>query len=159
VRDLRTTTSQQLPALTFSHPAMQEVVLEAASSAGAEVWRGASVRYLQRGNPATVTVEIDSTERKVSARLVVCADGRSSMGRTWGEFEVHRGKQRLLGAGVMFENMPIPDDRAVVLIIPGVQRVPSLFPQGGGRPSKRNDLKTTLHRSSNCGLRIRCQYV
>jgi menaquinone-9 beta-reductase len=133
VRDLRTTTPQQLPAFTFSHPAMQEVVLEAARSAGAEVWRGASVRHLQPGQPATVTVEVDGAVRDLSARLVVCADGRSSMGRTWGGFEAYRGKQRLLGAGAMFENMPIPEDRAVVLIIPGVQRVPSLFPQGGGR--------------------------
>ena len=133
VRDLRTTTPQQLPAFTFSHPAMQEVVLEAARSAGAEVWRGASVRDVRPGRPAVATVEAHGVVRDLSARMVVCADGRSSMGRTWGGFENHRGKQRLLGAGVMLENMAVPDDRAVVLIVPGVQRVPSLFPQGGGR--------------------------
>jgi menaquinone-9 beta-reductase len=47
--DLRTTSLQRLPALTFYHPAMQEVVLEAARSAGAEVWRGVSVREVKPG--------------------------------------------------------------------------------------------------------------
>jgi 2-polyprenyl-6-methoxyphenol hydroxylase-like FAD-dependent oxidoreductase len=134
-RDLRITTPQQLPGLTFFHPAMQEVVLEAARNAGAEVWRGAAVRLVQEitgAQPATVTVDVDGAARQPSACLVVCADGRTSMGRQWGGFEAHRGKQRLLGA-VMFENMPVPDDRAVLLIIPGVQRVATLFPQGGGR--------------------------
>jgi 2-polyprenyl-6-methoxyphenol hydroxylase-like FAD-dependent oxidoreductase len=133
VRDLRTTTPQQLPALAFFHPAMQEVVLEAARNAGADVWRGAAVRKVRPGQPAVATVEVDGAERERSARMVVCADGRSSTGRTWGGFETHRAKQRLLGAGVMFENMPVPDDRAVLIIIPGVQRVATLFPQGGGR--------------------------
>jgi 2-polyprenyl-6-methoxyphenol hydroxylase-like FAD-dependent oxidoreductase len=40
VRALRTTTPQRLSALTFYHPAMQEVVLDAARVAGAEIWRG-----------------------------------------------------------------------------------------------------------------------
>src|SRR5215469_2718610 len=35
VRDLT-----RLPALTFYHPTMQEVLIEAAERAGAEVWRG-----------------------------------------------------------------------------------------------------------------------
>jgi 2-polyprenyl-6-methoxyphenol hydroxylase-like FAD-dependent oxidoreductase len=133
VRDLRITTPRSLPALTFSHPAMQEVVLKAAQSTGAEVWRGASVRNVRPGQPANATIEVEGVLHDVYARMVVCADGRSSMGRTWGGFETHRGKQRLLGAGVMFENMGVPEDCAVVLIVPGIQRVPSMFPQGGGR--------------------------
>jgi 2-polyprenyl-6-methoxyphenol hydroxylase-like FAD-dependent oxidoreductase len=135
-RDLRITTPQQLPALTFFHPAMQEVVLEAARNAGAEVWRGAAVRDVRkiRGRqPATVSVEVNGAERELSARLVVCADGRSSMGRSWGGFEPRRGKQRLLGAGVMFENMAVPEDSGYIKLNPGVQRVAVLFPQGGGR--------------------------
>jgi len=107
-RDLRTTTPQQLPAFTFSHPAMQEVVLNAAKAAGAEVRRGVEVRNVRLGHPATVTVEADGAAHELTARIVVCADGRSSMGRTWGGFTTHRGKQRLLGAGLMFENMAVP---------------------------------------------------
>lgn len=44
LRDYRTTTPQKLPALTFFHATMQEVVLGAAKRAGAEVRRGAVVR-------------------------------------------------------------------------------------------------------------------
>src|SRR2546427_11820773 len=43
-RDLRSTTLQELAVLSVYHPAMQEVVLQAAANAGAEVWRGAVAR-------------------------------------------------------------------------------------------------------------------
>jgi menaquinone-9 beta-reductase len=133
LRDYRTTTPQKLPALTFFHATMQEVVLEAAKCAGAEMWRGASVRNVRRGQPAVASVELDGTLRELTARIVVCADGRSSMGRSWGAFEVHRGKQRLFGAGLMFEDMSMSDDTAKVTVTPGVQRMGFLLPQGGGR--------------------------
>jgi len=132
-RDLRTTTPQKLPALTFFHARMQEVVLDAAKRAGAEAWRGASVRNVRLGQAAVATVELDGAVRELTARIVACADGRSSLGRSWGEFAVHRGKQRLLGAGLMFEEMSMSDDTAIVTLTPGVQRQALLFPQGGGR--------------------------
>jgi 2-polyprenyl-6-methoxyphenol hydroxylase-like FAD-dependent oxidoreductase len=132
-RDLRLTTPQKLPALTFFHPAMQEVVLGAAKAAGAEVWRGADVRDVRPGQPPAVTVTVDGAARELTARMVVCADGRSSMGRTWGGFEIHRGKQKLLGAGIMFEDMALADDSNMITLIPGVQRCGFQFPQGGGR--------------------------
>ncbi len=132
-RDLRLTTPQKLPALTFFHPAMQEVVLGAAKAAGAEVWRGADVRDVRPGQAPAVTVTVDGAAREHTARMVVCADGRSSMGRTWGGFEIHRGKQKLLGAGIMFENMALADDSNMITLIPGVQRCGFQFPQGGGR--------------------------
>jgi 2-polyprenyl-6-methoxyphenol hydroxylase-like FAD-dependent oxidoreductase len=112
---------------------MQEVVLSAAKAAGAEVWRGADVRNVRLGQRPAVTVESDGAVRELSARMVVCADGRSSMGRTWGGLETRRGKQRMLAAGLMFEDMPVPDDSDFIVIIPGVQRVALLFPQGSGR--------------------------
>src|SRR5206468_9908937 len=40
-RNVKDTSLQQLPDLNFSHPAMQEVLLQAAAEAGAEVRRGA----------------------------------------------------------------------------------------------------------------------
>jgi menaquinone-9 beta-reductase len=51
-RDFVTTTPHNLPLLTFYHPAMQEVMLRAASAAGAEVRRGATVTSVtDRGGP------------------------------------------------------------------------------------------------------------
>jgi 2-polyprenyl-6-methoxyphenol hydroxylase-like FAD-dependent oxidoreductase len=132
-RDYRATTPQQLPALTFFHAAMQEIVLNAAQRAGAEVRRGVSVKHVRPGQPPSVSIESKGVTRDFTARIVVCADGRSSMGRTWGGFEVHRGKQRMLGAGVMFEGLSIAEDTAFATLSPGVQRTALIFPQGGGR--------------------------
>jgi 2-polyprenyl-6-methoxyphenol hydroxylase-like FAD-dependent oxidoreductase len=99
LRDLRITTPQALPALTFYHPAMQEVVLDSARSAGANVWRGAVVQQVKPGSPPVATIEEGNSRRELTARMIVCADGKSSMGRTWGGFPAHLGKQRLFGAG------------------------------------------------------------
>jgi 2-polyprenyl-6-methoxyphenol hydroxylase-like FAD-dependent oxidoreductase len=133
LRDLRTTTPQRLPGVTFYHPAMQEVVLDSARQAGAEVWRGVTVRQVKPGQPPVVAIEDDDGIRELTARLVVCADGKSSMGRTWGGFSSKRGKQRLLGAGVMFEEMRIADDTSVIVINPVLRQCALLFPQGRGR--------------------------
>jgi menaquinone-9 beta-reductase len=132
-RDFRTTTPHGLPALNFYHPAMQEVLIHAANQAGAEVKRGVSVRLVRPGQPPVVTIEEDNTARELTARMIVCADGKSSMGRAWGGFAIRRGKQRLFGAGVMFEEMQIPDDTGVIVFNPPSQQEAFLFPQGGGR--------------------------
>ena len=58
-RDLITTTPQKLPALAFYHPAMQEVLLQAAAEAGAEIRRGAHVRDVRPGDVPSVAVEQD----------------------------------------------------------------------------------------------------
>jgi len=64
---------------------------------------------------------------------VVCADGRSSMGRVWGGFSPRRGRQRMLGAGVMLDNLSIADDTSVGAMNPLFGRFALLFPQGAGR--------------------------
>jgi flavin-dependent dehydrogenase len=101
VRDFRITIPQKLPAFTFYHPAMPEVVVDAARAAGAEVWRGADLRNIQFGQQSAVTVESDGAVRELSARMVVCADGRSSMGGSWGGLETRCGEQCMLAAGLM----------------------------------------------------------
>lgn len=55
------------------------------------------------------------------------------MGRSWGGFSTPRGRQRLFGAGVMFEEMQIPDDTGGIIFNPPFQQEAFLFPQGGGR--------------------------
>ena len=132
-RDLKATTPQHLPALTLYHPAMQEALLDAARIAGAQIWRGAGVREIRAGHPSAVVVERNGRIEEIKARLVVCADGRSSMGRQWGGFATRREKQKLLGAGVLFENLATAEDTAMMLVNPEFHRVAFLFPQGGGR--------------------------
>jgi 2-polyprenyl-6-methoxyphenol hydroxylase-like FAD-dependent oxidoreductase len=133
VRDYRTTTPQRLPALTFYHAAMQEAVLDAARDAGAEVWRGAAVRSVYLGKPPKVAIDRDGEARDLTARLVVCADGRSSAGRGWGGFATLRATQKLLGAGVLFENLFIDPEIGVMMVNPFIGRAAYLFPQGAGR--------------------------
>jgi 2-polyprenyl-6-methoxyphenol hydroxylase-like FAD-dependent oxidoreductase len=132
-RDFRTTTPQHLPALTLYHPAMQEAVLDAARAARAEIWSGATVREVAPGEPPRVSVDHGGSTRNLTARIVVCADGRGSAGRGWGGFTTVRAKPKLLGAGVLFENLNAAADNSVAMFNPYLARVAFLFPQGAGR--------------------------
>ncbi len=132
-RDLRTTSLQRLPALALYHPAMQEVLLEVARAAGAELWRGATVREVRPGTPPTAIVERDGQLRELNARLVVCADGRSSAARQWGGFVARREKQKKLGAGVLLKDVVLAEDTGIQLPNLPMRRVAYLFPQGNGR--------------------------
>jgi menaquinone-9 beta-reductase len=58
-RDCIAESVQHHPQLAFYHPGMQEVLLQAAADAGAEVRRGVAVRDVKPGTPASVIVEED----------------------------------------------------------------------------------------------------
>ena len=118
LRDLRITTPQTLSSISFYHPAMQEVVLDCARNSGAEVWRGAVVHEVKPGSPPMASIQEGNSRRELTARMVVGADGKTSMGRTWAGFPSHRGRQRLFASGLMFEEMDVPDDTGVFLIKP-----------------------------------------
>lgn len=133
-RDLLATTPQQLPFVTFYHPVMQEVLLQAATDAGAEVRRGASVRDVRPGDKPTVRVEQEGRIDEIHTRLIVGADGRGSVVRKWAGFPVHQDPERLVLSGVLFEEMGTPQEDTIYYIISSNlgQGVP-LVPQGGGR--------------------------
>jgi 2-polyprenyl-6-methoxyphenol hydroxylase-like FAD-dependent oxidoreductase len=122
-----------LPALTFYHPTMQEVLIEAAERAGAEVWRGATVRSIKADGFPVTTIDTGKMVREFRSRLVVCADGRSSATRSWLGLDARRASQKYLGAGVMFENIAIPEETSLVMINPTCGRAGILIPQGDGR--------------------------
>ena len=77
-RDFRTTTPKCTCVLSFHHPEMQEVLLNHAAQAGAEVWRGAILAELRIGLMPEAEIIYDGQTTTVSARLVVGADGRES---------------------------------------------------------------------------------
>ena len=54
-RDLAKTTPSGGREMTFYHPTMQETLIEAARSAGAEIWRDALVVAVCPGDPPMVT--------------------------------------------------------------------------------------------------------
>jgi len=133
-RDLLATTPQRLPFFAFYHPAMQEVVLQAATEAGAEVRRGASVRDVRPGGVPMVVVEQEGRVEEIQARLIVGADGRGSVVRKWAGFPVHQDPERLLISGILFEEMFTPhEDTAYAVFNPEIGQAVPLFPQGGGR--------------------------
>jgi len=133
-RDLITTTPQRLPALAFYHPAMQEVLLQAAAEAGAEVRRGAHVRDVRPGDVPSVAVEQDGRVEEIQARLVVGADGRNSVSRKWAGRAVQHDRERLILSGVVFEEMRGPQQGTIYFILnPDLGQGAPMAPQGGGR--------------------------
>jgi 2-polyprenyl-6-methoxyphenol hydroxylase-like FAD-dependent oxidoreductase len=133
-RDLVATTPTHVPGLSFYHPMMQEVLLAAATEAGAEVRRGASVHAVRPGVLPTVVVEQGGHSEEVSTRLVVGADGRTAMTRGGVGFESKQDPPRLVMAGVLFEEMRgVPEDASYWLVNPNLSQAVPLFPQGQGR--------------------------
>src|SRR5437867_1309277 len=64
-RDMPGTTAHAAPWLSFYHPAMQEVVLDAAARAGAEVRRGVRVSGVTPGAEPAVACEGDGRDATV----------------------------------------------------------------------------------------------
>jgi len=85
--------------LSFFHPDMQEAMAKAAVQAGAEMWRGASLRAIHRGERPTLEVQVDGALRTVDARLVVGADGRESSVATQLGFKRQKSPEELFTAG------------------------------------------------------------
>jgi menaquinone-9 beta-reductase len=133
-RDLRTTSKQRLPALNWVHSEMEEVLLRAASIAGAEVRRGARVTDVKPGRPPEVLVEHSGRVDELHARLVVCADGRRSAARRWAGFEEKEDSYGMLLGGVLLDTMPLlPTDANHWLMAPATGNFSFIAPQSGGR--------------------------
>jgi menaquinone-9 beta-reductase len=133
-RDLIATTPQQLPSLIFYHPEMQERMLEAAGIAGAEILRGTHMRSVAGGVPASVHFEGGSRASKVTAHLVVGADGRGSTMRSLGNFKVNRDPERLILAGVLLEDVgQVPDDAFYFVVNSDIAECAVIAGQSPGR--------------------------
>jgi len=133
-RDFLTSTPQHAPQFMFYHPRMQEILASAAQTAGVEYRRGMTVSGLETGEPATVLFDNGEVTERVSARLVVGADGRGSSMRKWGGFVARHDPPRRLIAGVMFDRMfGAPSEAAYFHIAPSIGRAVLLVPQGNGR--------------------------
>lgn len=132
LRNLRMTTPQQLPLLSFAHPVMQETLLAAAENAGAEVRRGVTVEGIECGAEPAVVVNGQSHER-ISARLVVAADGRGSAARKWAGFPVCEQVNAYYMAGVMLTNVQASAEIFYAVFNPALGTWIGLIPQTGDR--------------------------
>jgi menaquinone-9 beta-reductase len=109
-RNLLETTPQKLPAYGYCHPEMQEALLAEAERAGAEVRRGMAVTAVEpRANNATVVTR-NGNEERISARLVVAADGRGSAVRKWAGFTAQKSPRPFHFAGVLLTGVTGRDD-------------------------------------------------
>jgi 2-polyprenyl-6-methoxyphenol hydroxylase-like FAD-dependent oxidoreductase len=132
-RDLRTTTPQQLPGLSFSHPEMQETLLAAAENAGAVVRRGVSVQQIEPGpRPRVMTMQNGHAET-ISARLVTAADGRNSVARKWLGFTTKMSGDPFLFSGVLLSGVPAREDAGWFIFNPELGLIGALVSQGRGR--------------------------
>jgi len=132
-RDFTTTTAPQQPAMGYSHPEMQEVLLTAAERSGAEVRRGVTVRGVEPGAPAFVIAASGKNSERISARLVVGADGRGSQTRKWAGFELTKDSHPFLLCGIVVKGAATKGDIAFVQYNPELGTVCTIFPQTKGR--------------------------
>ena len=132
LRDLRSTTPQKLPLLSFPHQVMQETLLAAAENAGAEVRRGVSVQHIHSGAEPAVVVDGHSRER-ISARLVVAADGRGSAARKWVGFPVDEQANGYYMAGVLVTNVRASAETIYFVFNPELGICCGLIPLAGDR--------------------------
>ncbi|HXW61794.1 MAG TPA: NAD(P)/FAD-dependent oxidoreductase [Candidatus Acidoferrales bacterium] len=130
LRDLRATTLQQLPLLSFPHQVMQETLLAAAENAGAEVRRGVCVEQVECGAEPVVVVGGHGHER-ISARLVVAADGRGSAARKWSGFSVCEQSNGYYMAGVLLTNVHASKEIFYAVFNPELGTWTGLIPQMG----------------------------
>ena len=131
-RDIAAASGLDVPVLTYFHPRMQEILLQAAEDAGAEVRRGARVTGVTPGAHPVVAFEHDGAH-EATARIVVGADGRGSAVRGWGGFATERDRERRLFAGVLFEDVRAPADLLFSGFLPGTGLMTYVFPQQDGR--------------------------
>ncbi|MFQ5872336.1 MAG: FAD-dependent oxidoreductase [Dehalococcoidia bacterium] len=165
-RNLAITTTPNLPSTAFYHPQMQEALIEAAAVAGAEVRRGVRVRGIKTGTIPVVVAEVEGREVELRTRLAVGADGRASSARKWGGFKVQRDPEQTMIAGLLFDDMPAPDDAAhlfpyakfglsVLLFPQGHERVRSYFcypAEKGYRLSGKRDIQRFIEESLKTGV-------
>ncbi len=112
---------------------MQESLLKGAVASGATVRRGAAVREVRPGAPPEMVIEEDGRVETISARLVVGAEGRSSVVRSSARFPVLRDPEDMMIAGVLLENVPAAEDTCQAIYNFALGQLVVVAPQGGGR--------------------------
>lgn len=94
--------------LNLSHPLACQSLLNSAQAAGARVVRGTRHVQVTGGPRPSVAYQIDGREETVDARIVVGADGRSSVVRRQMGIALATTGPRTFGAGVLVEGLHWP---------------------------------------------------
>jgi len=131
-RDLPATTPQKLPALSYSHPRVQEALIDAAEKAGSMVRRGITAQKIEPGADPVVECKANGSSERITARLIVGADGRSSGVRKWASFKSQRDDHPFFVAGVLLDGVSAREDLASIIYNPAVGCAAFALPQGNG---------------------------
>lgn len=129
-RDLPATNPAGEPFVAVYHPALQQALLDSAAEAGAEIVRGVVVNRVHAGRDPSLVL---ADGRELRARLVVLADGRTSRLRLQAGFVPQRDANPLLIAGVLLENIPVPEGIVHIYYNFAAGEVAVWFPQGNRR--------------------------
>ena len=128
-RNLVETTPQKAPFFTYCHPEMQEALLAEVEQVGAQVRRGVTVEGVEPGANNAAVVARNVKAERISARLVVGADGRGSAVRKWAGFTTQKGPQPFHFAGVLLTGISGRDDIVTFLFNPDLGGIVAIVPE------------------------------
>jgi menaquinone-9 beta-reductase len=117
-------------ALCVSHPAACLALSQAAETAGAAVIRGIGRLTVTPGPEPSVTFELDEVEHRLSCRLIVGADGRSSTVRAQAGIRLLRDEPTHLMSGMLVDHVPEWPQEDIAIGTEGDVNF-FVFPQGG----------------------------
>jgi len=132
-RDVVATTPHQCPCISFYHPEMQELLLATAERAGASIRRGTSFKEITGRGPLTAVIGENGRTEEIRARVLVGADGRSSVVRTSAGFRILRDAENMLLAGLLWTGMSAREDISQLIFNFTLGQVAAVFPQKAGR--------------------------
>ncbi|MFT3808485.1 MAG: FAD-dependent monooxygenase [Micropepsaceae bacterium] len=118
--------------LTIGHPHHCQTLFDAAAKAGATALRGVDVESVTPGASPSVRFRHGGETHTVAARIVVGADGRTSMVREAVAIKLHQDKPHHMFAGILIEDATGWDARTQAIGTEGEFNFLA-FPQGGGR--------------------------
>lgn len=118
--------------LGLGHPLACEVLRASAAEGGARMLCGVERTDVELGSAPTVRYWVDGAEHAADCRLVIGADGRDSAVRRRAGISLHATEPRLLGAGLLVEDLRGWPEHQISIGTEG-DLVFFILPQGGGR--------------------------
>ncbi len=105
-RDLSAAVPGVPGSLCVGHPAACRALSQAAEAAGAQFVRGVGSVRVSPGEPPAVAFNVDGKEERLTARLVVGADGRRSTVREQAAIPLWRAEPAHLVSGLLVDGVP-----------------------------------------------------
>jgi len=118
--------------LCLGHPRHCQTLIEAAAAAGATVLRGVDVTEVSLGAAPQVAFTHNGGAHGAAARLIVGADGRTSMVRTAAGIVLHEDKPHHMFAGLLVDGAQDWDAKVQAIGVEGDFNFLA-FPQGDGK--------------------------